>query len=424
MPITFESVQDPYGLRAASQGIAQGLLQRALLDQQEKSLINQEKRAEEKAMRAENRALDLKKQYGEVLGSALEIAQNPALPSGERLGALQNYISKTGDTSVLPLMKEIGKEAQTNQLLGLFGLSPQGMQNQQAPQQLAGSAVSTPQQPQLPNLSPEQLAAMAANPQLKPVADAIQKAQESNQRKFEADRSYHEKGAAKAREEARGIRASVPRKRMALSMSREAIESGEVGRFSWANIAERTGLKELIGAKGSQLITAAKENLLSNMSRVSARGQNQWFEQRLASMAPEVGKTETANLTANVMLEGDMEMDQAYIDAYDRLAKEDFQKYGYERNDIDQRAREEIKPIEDKIMAKTSYRVREIYESEKGPKWLEENAMKKVPSGTYLTPTMAQIMSKMYNGDKTKAVENAKKLGYKIPTRTEVEEWR
>jgi hypothetical protein len=49
--------------------------------------------------------------------------------------------------------------------------------------------------------------------------------------------------------------------------------------------------------------------------------------------------------------------------------------------------------------------------------------MKKVPKGTYLTPQNMMIMAQRFNGDMEKVVQNAKKMGYKIPTKQELQSW-
>jgi hypothetical protein len=251
---------------------------------------------------------------------------------------------------------------------------------------------------------------------------------EMNRRKLEQDRSFaerkfHTEGTKDIKKKISTVRESVPRKKMALTMSRDAIESGNIGSLSWANLAERTGFKELQSAKGSQLATASKENLLSNMSRVSARAQNQWFEQRLSSMFPQVGQSQAANLTAQVMIESELEMEENFLNTYERLAQEDKEKYGYVREDIEDRIYKELSGKDDDILNKAMYRTRQIYEDELGSSELEKMADKKVPSGTPLTPYMAKIMTKKYDQSFDRTIENAKKLGYRIPTKEEFRRW-
>jgi hypothetical protein len=441
MPITFESIQDPFGIRGAGSILAQALMQQGQENRQEQGLIRQEQRADQRTLDAERRAQALKQQFGNLLGSALSIAQDPASPLQAKLGALQQYVSQTGDTSVLPMMKQIGEQGQIQQTLEQFGLGQpsqaQGQLSSQQPspqQQFPGIGKPTAQpqqQPQtqkktLADFSNEELIKMSAsgNKTLKAISDAEFKRRDLEQKQFLEDRKYHEKGSKDAEQEASSLRSSIPRQRMALQMAREAIQSREVGAFSLNNLAERLGIRELQTAQGAKLVTAGKEFLIGNLSKVSAKAQNQWLEQRFNSMFPEIGKSQTANETIDAMLNAEIKMNEAWLSNYDRLEKEDMEKEGFVRRDISQRAHAASQSQYDQIMNETSYKTRQIYEQEKGVKWLQQNVLKKVPKGTFLTPLSAKIMKDHFGGDVQKAIENAKKLGYKIPTKEEATEWQ
>jgi hypothetical protein len=240
MPITFESIQDPFGIRGAGSILAQALMQQGQENRQEQGLIRQEQRADQRTLDAERRAQALKQQFGNLLGSALSIAQDPASPLQAKLGALQQYVSQTGDTSVLPMMKQIGEQGQIQQTLEQFGLGQpsqaQGQLSSQQPspqQQFPGIGKPTAQpqqQPQtqkktLADFSNEELIKMSAsgNKTLKAISDAEFKRRDLEQKQFLEDRKYHEKGSKDAEQEASSLRSSIPRQRMALQMAREAI---------------------------------------------------------------------------------------------------------------------------------------------------------------------------------------------------------
>lgn len=278
--------------------------------------------------------------------------------------------------------------------------------------------------PGIQRISDDQLVALSINPKFKNVASTELKRREIDRKTFESDRKYHAEGAKDAEKRAVGLREALPKKQSALNLAREAIQSGEVGPFSLANLAERTGIKEFQTAKGAQLTTAAKENLLSNMSRVSAKAQNMWFEQRLNSMFPEIGKKMAANEATSIMLQGEIDMDNNWLEAYNQLARNDMEKYGYVRRDADQRASELSNDKNLEIMKKTSYELRKNYEQEKGVRWMAENAKKKVVQGTPLTPEMFVVILEESGGDKNKAIENAKKYGYTIPTQEQIRQWQ
>lgn len=198
-----------------------------------------------------------------------------------------------------------------------------------------------------------------------------------------------------------------------MDLARNAVETGNLGFFSLDNLANRTGLDVFRTAKGSQLITAGKENLLNNMGRVSARAQNIWFEQRLDSMFPQIGQSREANLTILEMLEGEEALDKAYVNEFDRQAENDEQKFGYVKKDIERRVRSELQPLEKRLFDRTSYRLKDIEEREKGLTNLKKEVGKKVPKGTPLTLTMAKLYKDKFGND---ALSAAKKNGYTIPT--------
>ena len=275
------------------------------------------------------------------------------------------------------------------------------------------------------NLGDSELLRLASMPN--PIANKVAKTEiemrKLNQQKFNDERNFNAKGAEEAEKKVSALRESIPKKRQAFEMARQAIASGEVGAFSINNFAERLGIPELQTAKGAQLLTASKEFLLGNMARVSAKGQNQWFEQRLAAMFPQIGKSRAANETITEMLQADLALDEAYVTEYNKLAKQDQEQYGYIKKNIEQRAYENIAPIEKKIMDKTNYMVQKIYETEKGDKWVMENAKRKPAKGTMLTAKMYKAMLRDYGNDPVQTIQNAKKLGYKIPTGNEMREY-
>lgn len=319
------------------------------------------------------------------------------------MSMLQNYQDKTGE-QLNPQQLDMAWKAQL----------------QQAQQQ---------QQPTGPRqYNVQQLAAIARkNPQLASMLQQNQLAQQkmtqqtelAKQKQFAEERKYQTARGLKGAERIAGVETSMGKKEMALDMARLAVESGEVGAFSKANLAQRLGIPELQTASGAALVTAGKENLLGNMSRVSARAQNIWFEKRLADMFPKIGQSKEANLTTQEMLEGEALIDRSLVEKYNQLEQEDIQKYGFAKGDVEKRARKEIEPLEKEIFNRTVYRMKQLEELEKNPIDQLRMVGKKVQSGTPLTLTMASNYIKKY-GDLQKALSAARKNGYKIPTKQEL----
>lgn len=248
----------------------------------------------------------------------------------------------------------------------------------------------------------------------------ILKQEELQHKRFVEDRKYHTSFSQKSEEAANKLRESIPKKEMALDFARNAIESGDLSYFSKDKIADITGSDLFRTAKGAQLVTAAKENLLSNMSRVSSRGQNLWFEQRLNSMFPKIGQSEEANLTVQEMLEGEVALDKNYLNEFDRLSDE-MAKEGYSKKDIERRARDAAKPKDKEIMKRTTYRMKEIEEQERGLSKLKNEVGKNVVKGTPLTLAMAKLYSEKF---KENALKVAEKNGYFIPSIEEYQRMR
>lgn len=248
--------------------------------------------------------------------------------------------------------------------------------------------------------------------------DQLQKGKEFDYRSFQKERDYHTQFSKPIEEKVEKLRESLPKKENALNLARDAIETGDVGFFSKDNLAGATGIDAFRTAKGAQLITAGKENLLSNMSRTSARAQNLWFEQRLNSMFGKIGQSREANLTVQEMLEGELALDKLYEDTFDELSEEDDSKYGYVKKDIDKRVHNAIKDKSKEIFNRQSYRIRELEEQEMGLEKLRAKIGKNVIKGTPLTFAMAKLYKDKFGEN---ALQVAKKNGYYIPT---IEEFR
>jgi hypothetical protein len=250
------------------------------------------------------------------------------------------------------------------------------------------------------------------------IGRVVQGMRKEEGRKFESERAYHTQFSKPIGEKVEGIRQSLHSKETALNYARGAIESGDVGALSLNKLADYLPGpigEALRNSSGLQLITAAKENLLSNMSRISAKGQNIWFEQRLNSMFPQAGRTMEANLTNQEMLESESAMDRAYVNSYDKLVEDDVNKYGYVRSDIGKRAQQASEPMQKEIFDRSVYRMKEIQEKEKGEEKLLKEVGKKVPRGTPLTLAMRLFYKNKYN-DINLALKKAKEDGYQVPS--------
>lgn len=288
----------------------------------------------------------------------------------------------------------------------------------------AGDNQTTSQTPLTTNLTREQREKLAfIDPTLSKV---FQTEDKLAHQKFQGERAYHTQFSAPIEKKVSERREGSRKLDFALDLSRDAIESGEIDRFSPGVLSTLPGLPEparraLQTAKSAQLATAGKEFLFSNLSRLSAKAQNIYMEQRVGSMFPQVGQSKEANLTTQEILEGESALDKVYLKAFDGEAQKDMDQYGYIRKDIDKRVDDIIKPLDKEILNRTAFRTREIEESQWSDSKLKNQSNKKVSKGTYLTPRMGAELYKKF-GDET--LEHAKKLGYTIPTPEEYESFQ
>jgi len=268
------------------------------------------------------------------------------------------------------------------------------------------------------SFSDQQLDALASSgvKELQSIAERATDQRKENRRQFESDRKFHTEQNKDSQKKFEASGEALPLKKSALVASRNAIESGDVGPFSFNAIADAIGGitgDAIRTASGAALNFAGKENLIANITRVSARAQNKFLEQQISLAFPKTGQSKESNLTVQTLLEQDYLMAQAYHDEYARIAQEDINKYGFTRQGLAQRAREASKVKEDQIIKSTSYTLREIQESEKGDQWLQKQKMKKVTQGTPLTSKMLKVLIED-TGSPEAAFKRAKQFGYVV----------
>ncbi len=105
MPITFQSIDDPLGIRGAGSILGQALAQR-----------NLEQLQNRRQLEKEQRALDLSKSRGGVLSDTMKKISDPNVPYLDKVGAISEYISKTGDREGgTPILNELIKRNEKEQ---------------------------------------------------------------------------------------------------------------------------------------------------------------------------------------------------------------------------------------------------------------------------------------------------------------------
>lgn len=318
--------------------------------------------------------------------------------------------------------KQFSKAMAQEKLLKHFGIGPQEQRTENGERLSSSPEISSAQKPEssvLSNMTPEQrIVAEAIVPGMGKMA---QGEETIKQKKFEADRKYHSQRSAPFLNKITNLGEGLRERRTAINSSMAAVQSGQMsplGGDFWADILHAPQLKS---ASGAQLETAAKINLMGALSGLTGGRLNQFIEKQIDNAFAKAGNTKEAQMAKLLMAKTVMDLDQDYVDISNRIADEDREKYGYVRENIDNRAQKEMKSLSKERMSELSFELQQNIENDIGQSNLYKNATKPVMKGTYLTPEMANILAdKIELTGEPKSKENilklARNLGYEIPS--------
>lgn len=420
-----------------AQGISQfgSALGQALGQRGQREYNRQEKLAEnQRQVELENQKRQRIQQSGTILQNVLsQVGENPSIQQLQ--SALSLAIQQGADPSIVqnfaqqfaPIFKEQAKlqgaESFYNKIMGGGATPTSGFQATEEISSPGGTVYE--QIDGVPNgITQEKIDALIASPypQFQALGKQYEARRQEARKNFNEDRNFHTKGLAETEKKIESLREVLPKRKRVLNLARNAIESGEIGSFSRNRIADMIGgpIGDALRTKsGAQFGLAAKENLVTGMSEISARGINMFMEKRLLDAFSKVGQSEEANLAVQDFLEAENAIDEAYLKEYDRLAQQDMEKFGYKRNDLAKRAREAAEPEREKIFNRSSLRNRRLQERENGIQWMYKQTSKKVDKGTPLTSEMYGVFIEKI-GNPEDALKRAKQLGYKIYSPSEI----
>jgi hypothetical protein len=242
-----------------------------------------------------------------------------------------------------------------------------------------------------------------------------------SEKRFESERTYQSQRALPYMKKLDEQRSSLAEKDQALSLMRNAIESGNLEFFSkdsFANFLGKFG-EGLRTAKGAQLINAQKEFLLGNIARAGAR-PNMYIEQQISKMLPQIGRSDEANYTVVESFQAQQDLEKKKQETSDQLINKYESELGYVPGNIASQVDEAIKPYAQEVQSRLSYRLRNIQENEMGASKLKATLSNRVSQGTPLTLQTAQLLFEK-EGSKEAGMKKAKELGYYIPS---LEEYR
>lgn len=250
----------------------------------------------------------------------------------------------------------------------------------------------------------------------KPYTEARGKSEEIRQKKYESEREFHTKVSADVVKNAQKVVNEAPIKKGLIAQQRRDIASGQTaGLIPW--LVEQTGIETYRNPESARFKTVSKDRFVANLSSIAGAARpNQFIEQQLVSAQPALGRDEEANQTVLDLEEfiEDLKEQRARYEL--QMAEEDFEKYGYERRDIAQRADKLMKPYAEQRQEEMAYTIRKRHEDTLDTAELAKDiTLGNVPRGTPLTVRSARILMIMANYDEKKAQAMAKKMGFEIP---------
>src|SRR5690606_5842315 len=191
-------------------------------------------------------------------------------------------------------------------------------------------------------------------------------------------------------------------------------QSRDMSQFSrdwWAQKFGEWG-QGLVTPEGALVSGNIKNFLLSDLGSLKGR-PNQFIEQRILSMTPQIGQQLEANEAATLALESQLELKEKKIQLADEIMQKYLNdpKFGYVPGNLGAMVDAQLRPYQEQAQDRLAYRMRRLQERSEG---IEKLINKKVMQGTPLTVEMAAELTKKWG--KEKAPQVAKKLGYTIPT--------
>lgn len=210
-------------------------------------------------------------------------------------------------------------------------------------------------------------------------------------RHFDIARKTLESNAAKAE--------LLPQKETALDTMKSSIAEGNLGFFTPDNLAEITGIEGLRSPEGAAFKTASKEFFMGTLSRIGAKGLNQYLEKQVASMAPQLGRSTLANLVVTEIMDADLALEKKQIELTNRIASEQEEEYGHPLMSLSQDVMKELSPFAIDLQNQTKEKIENL-KSRYEPKNAKGYLMR-APDGSLRRVGKDQVAE-------------AKKAGYKV----------
>jgi hypothetical protein len=243
--------------------------------------------------------------------------------------------------------------------------------------------------------------------------------QQLQERKFQEQRSQKLESAQLERAQKSAL--EIDKKRDALKNQRrdtklglEAVQRGDVGGLDINYVANLFGEagQPFKNYSAQQLETAMKNLTIDDLQKVTGQ-KNQWLDKMVKSATAGIGKSQESNEMILKTKLATLDVQEKELDVHDELLSF-YEKQGVTPpSNLNKQVSDIVKPYAQMIEDRLSYDTRVLYEKSKGERFL--NNLKPVSPGTPLTIQKRNALLKKFNGDKSKALNVAKRLNYSIP---------
>lgn len=267
--------------------------------------------------------------------------------------------------------------------------------------------------PQLARLLQQQKE--AAFKQKKHEDEKLTAAEKEKRRQFEEDRKYHTKVSAPIVASANErLKTSAINKGVREQLKRDIASGNTTGFFPY--MVDRLGLESFRNPESARFSNEVKNIFVGSLNEIPGARPNQFLERLLSSAQPQIGRSPEANLSVMDVADfvEDLRDEQARQEL--QIAKEDRDQLGYEKSDIQERARERMGDYANRRQEQMALDIRKRHEDGLTTSELTNELLsgQTIP-GTYITPRTMNILWLKNDKDLKKAVEEAKSLGMQLP---------
>ena len=221
----------------------------------------------------------------------------------------------------------------------------------------------------------------------------------------------------KLRERMGALREQVRKYDESFKDAKKAIQTGDTN--NWGQFFVNKFDVDPLKAPATQLMNvASKEFIRGSMMGISAKAQNQWIEQRFASMFPTAGSRADSQETVLASLQRSNDISRKEIELYDKYDEQ----YARDPQKIDKAVQSELRKYTDERDDKLSYHLSLIKDkyATSGDIYGGDRATQ----GEYITPKKLSAFIAKNQGDKARAIKQLLELGYRAPTTEQLYEWK